>query len=88
VCDFNFLEDSNLYVVQDENKPFLIAFGRNIQRIRETQGLTKVQLAFEINTGESYIRRLEKGEVNMTISTLLKLSTALNVPTRELFTFE
>ncbi|MBI3235497.1 MAG: helix-turn-helix transcriptional regulator [Bacteroidetes bacterium] len=75
-------------MVQNEYKPFLIALGQNIERIREKQGLTKVQLAFEINTGESYIRRLEKGEINLTIVTIMKISSALNITITELLNFE
>lgn len=75
---------SHLYVNHKEHSEFLIAFGKRIEEIRKNQGLTKIQLAFEMNTGEKYIRRIEKGEVNITIKNLLKLSNALHIPLPEL----
>lgn len=69
---------------QKEHSEFLIALGKRVEEIRQHQGLTKTQLAFEMNTGEKYIRRLEKGEVNITIKNLLKLSNALHIPLPEL----
>lgn len=79
---------ANLFVVQEEHKKFMLEFGHRISSIRQKQGLTKVQLAFEINTGEKYIRRLEKGEINLTLITALKLSTALNIPIHELMNLD
>lgn len=73
-----------MYVNQKEHSEFLIALGKRVEEIRKHQGLTKIQLAFEMNTGEKYIRRLEKGEVNITIKNLLKLSNALHIPLPEL----
>ena len=66
---------------------FLKNLGLRIKKIRESQNLTKVQLAFEMNTGEKYIRELEKGKVNPTTLTLLKLSDTLNVSIQDLFEF-
>lgn len=72
-------------MIQEEHSEFLIAFGKRVEELRIKQGLTKVQLAFEMNTGEKYIRRLEKGEINITLANILKLSNALNVSIQELF---
>lgn len=58
--------------------------GLRIQKIREVQGLTKTQLAFEMGTGEKYIRELEKGNINITYKNLLKLAYCLNVSVSEL----
>lgn len=76
-----------MIVINEENKLFLENLGSRIKKIRETQNLSKVQLAFEINTGEKCIRELEKGKVNPTTLTLLKLSEALNVSIQDLFEF-
>ena len=74
-----------MYVIHNEHNEYLIAFGKRVEELRTKQGLTKVQLAFEMSTGEKYIRRLEKGEINITLANILKLSNALNVPIQELF---
>lgn len=84
MSDFYFFYRAHLYVVQEEHSRFLVAFGQRVAELRVKQGLTKVQLAFEMNTGEKYIRRLEKGEINITMVNLLKLATVLNVSVQEL----
>ncbi len=70
--------------VDSEEKIFLEKLGQRITKIREEQNLSKVQLAFEINTGEAAIRRIEKGQVNPGILMLKKISIALNVELGEL----
>lgn len=65
-------------------KDKLFLLGLRIQKIRERQGLTKTQLAFEMGTGEKYIRELEKGNINITYKNLLKLAYCLNVNVTEL----
>jgi transcriptional regulator with XRE-family HTH domain len=67
-----------------EIKTQLSLLGLRIQKIREKQGLTKTQLAFEMGTGEKYIRELEKGNINITYKNLLKLAYCLNVNISEL----
>ena len=70
-----------------EHKEFLVKLGQRIQALREAQGLTKVQLAFEIGTSEKYVRTLEKGATNPGAVTLLKISQALDVTMSALYDF-
>jgi len=72
----------------EDDNIFIKKFGERVANIRKAQKLTKVQLAFEINTSESNIRRIEKGQVNVGLSTIRKLSIALDVPLKELLDFE
>ncbi len=62
-----------------DEKIFLEKLGRKITELRQEQNLSKVQLAFEINTGEAAIRRIELGQVNSGIVILRKIALALNV---------
>ncbi len=48
-----------------------------IKNLRITRGYSRFQLAVEIGTDEKQIRRIENGETNPTIITLLKVLTAL-----------
>lgn len=64
---------------QELLKDELIYFGIRVKALREQQGLTKTQLAFEMGTGEKYIRELEKGNINITFKNLVKLASCLNV---------
>lgn len=73
----------------DENNQniFLVKLGNKITTLRTKQNITKVQMAFEMNTSEKYIRQIEKGEINIGVLTLLKISETLNVEIQELFEF-
>ena len=59
--------------------------GLNVRKIRESQGISRLQLAFEIGTTERHLARIESGEVNSGIINFIKLSKSLNVPIYILF---
>ena len=58
--------------------------GVNIRRIRTEQGISRAQLAYEIGTSEKQLARIELGQINTGIQTLLNISRTLNVPFVEL----
>jgi transcriptional regulator with XRE-family HTH domain len=66
---------------------FLKKLGQRISELRTSQHLTKIQLAYEINTSESNIRRIEKGQINVGVVTLNKISESLNIHIKELVDF-
>ena len=60
--------------------------GHRVWEIRQERGLTQKELAEKLKASVQYIGRLERGaERNLQLNTLLKLATALDVQTRELF---
>lgn len=59
--------------------------GSNVIRLRELQNISRAQLAFEINTTEKQLSRIEYGEINSGIMSYIKIAKALNVPIMELF---
>lgn len=56
----------------------------NIRRIRELMGLTREHVASELNMSPSGYGKIERGEVDLTISRLLDISKVLNVTTTSL----
>lgn len=64
-----------------------IIVGKNIQKIRESKGISQQELAAKCNFEKSNMSRLEAGRVNPTLSTLEKVAKALDVSLAELFTF-
>lgn len=58
--------------------------GINIKRLREGQNLSRTQLAFEIDTTEKQLSRIEYGEINSGIMSFIKIARVLNVPFTEL----
>ncbi len=69
-----------------ENSLQLIV-GKNIQKIRESKGISQQELAAKCNFEKSNMSRLEAGRVNPTLSTLEKVAKALDISLAELFTF-
>lgn len=67
-------------------------FGANLKKIRETKGLTQLDLATAMNHLDSSsfidkttISRIENARTNITLSNILKLSLALDIDIKNLF---
>ncbi|MDC3418514.1 helix-turn-helix domain-containing protein [Aquibacillus salsiterrae] len=61
--------------------------GERLRMIRKKQGLSQEELAHLSNTHPTYIGQLERGEKNVTVDTLDKVTNALNISLEELFRF-
>lgn len=62
----------------------LAHIGAFITKLREDRGMTQADLAKKIDTTQSVVARIEKGEQNLSALTLAKISKALD---REIMTF-
>ena len=60
-------------------------FGKRIKKIRLEKGLTQKELALEMDVEISQISRIERGLVNPTLTTLIKLAACLNVKIASFF---
>lgn len=63
--------------IKQEQNP-LLRIGSMINKIREDQNMTQEDLANKIDTTQSVVARIEKGEQNLSTETLSKISKALN----------
>lgn len=61
-----------------------VAFGRVLRHLRQEAGLTQEQLGFEADLRRTYVSILELGQQQPTLTTILKLSGALNLAAGEL----
>lgn len=59
--------------------------GWNLRRLRVAQGLSQERLALSASIDRSYVGRVERGEENVTVSTLEALAVALDVQVSDLF---
>ena len=84
----SFLLLTNLCVVIEKDKIFLIEFGKNLKKLRKQKGFSQSQLAFEANIQISQISRIERGLINTTIVNAKLLSKVLDVPLVDLFNFD
>ena len=68
----------------NEKAPELVLLGETIRALREAQGFSQYDFAYEAGIGTTFYGRLERGEVNPTILSLIKVARALNVDVKEL----
>ena len=66
---------------------FQLLFGNRIEKIRIEQKLSFRQLAQRCDLDYSDISKIEKGERNIQLSTVLQLAKGLGVHPKELFDF-
>lgn len=62
----------------------LILIGKNISRIRKEQLITIKELGFRCDIEKSNLIPIEKGRVNVTIKTLVKICNALDIELKDL----
>ncbi len=71
-----------------ERNSFQILFGKKIEELRVEKGLSYRQLAQRCGVDHSNISKIEKGEINIRLSTILELAIGLEKNPKELFNFE
>lgn len=66
-------------VEENRYEAFLKTVGRNVRNIRISKGLSMQAVANEANMEYRQLGRIERGEVNTTITSLIKIADALKV---------
>ncbi|GEN77170.1 helix-turn-helix domain-containing protein [Chryseobacterium hagamense] len=67
---------------------FLELFGNQIKTLRKEKGLSLRQLAQLCDIDYSDISKIEKGQRNIQISTILELTKGLDIHPKDLFDFK
>jgi transcriptional regulator with XRE-family HTH domain len=62
-------------------------FGKNLQKLRESKGLSLMELSYNCSVDPSKISKIEHGKFNITIRTIMELAKGLEVDPAELFDF-
>ena len=62
----------------------LIQFGKRVARLRQGRAMSQEELATEAGVHRTYIGMIERGEKNITILTMLRVTTALDVKLSDL----
>ncbi|MGQ7269959.1 helix-turn-helix domain-containing protein [Marinobacter sp. V034] len=66
--------------------PICEAFGRNLRAIRKSKGFSQERLAHETGIDRSYVGKIERGEVNITIEKIYLLADHLQCSPKDLLT--
>ncbi len=67
-----------------DDKETLIKIGRKLRQLRMDQKLSQEKLAFACELDRTYLGSVERGERNIAIINLLKITTVLNADLSEL----
>ena len=57
----------------------LLEFGKKVQSVRSSQSISQEKLAELCNLDRTYISSVERGQRNISILNILKISKALNI---------
>lgn len=71
-----------------EDKELLAKVGNRIRKLRVEKALSQEKLAFESDLDRTYIGSVERGERNISIINLGKISSALKIQIHELLIAE
>ena len=66
--------------------PIQVAVGRAVRRLRTAAGYSQENFADVVGVHRTYLGLIERGAVNITVSTLEKLATALRLTPAALLT--
>jgi transcriptional regulator with XRE-family HTH domain len=59
--------------------PMLLQLGNYLRQVREQRGWSQEELAFECDLHRTYIGAVERGEYNVTLLTLRKITDKLGI---------
>ncbi|MFA6402501.1 MAG: helix-turn-helix transcriptional regulator [Salinivirgaceae bacterium] len=66
------------------NERFQEVIGKQVYYLRKTKGITQDDLAVRLNSHRENISKIERGQVDVKVSTLKKIADALEVDLNEL----
>lgn len=59
--------------------PYLVSIGGKITALMKEKGITQLEMAEQLRTRNTQVRRIQRGEVNSTILMLRKVANILGV---------
>jgi transcriptional regulator with XRE-family HTH domain len=63
----------------------LVEFGKRVRSLRRAQGLTEEQLAEAADLNPRTVQKIEAGQINILVTTLVRIQSALNCTAGEFF---
>ena len=78
-----FAKKSQSFIMKKE--PILLAFGQKVHDFRKERNLSQEQLAEVAGLHRTYIGMIERGEKNITLCNIAKISKALKIDIKDFF---
>ena len=70
---------------QEQNQNARLRFGKTVRKRRRELDFTQEYLAEQADVARTYISNLERGKINPSLETIVKLAKALQISVSELF---
>ena len=74
-------------MIKSTDKKALKKFGDNLSKLRKEQNLSLRELSYACNIDHSKIGKIEKGQINITLTTLFELARGLQLKPSDLLSF-
>ncbi|MEQ7800534.1 helix-turn-helix transcriptional regulator [Pedobacter sp. ASV1-7] len=74
-------------MIKIKNYEAIKAFGQRVRNLRNSQELSQEQLANLADIPLSQVGRIERGEINPTLSTIYALANALKIQVNDFFKY-
>jgi transcriptional regulator with XRE-family HTH domain len=74
-------------MASDKQKESLIAFGKHLLALRKKQNLSYRKFAQNCDIDYADVKKYEKGQLNMTLLTMIEFAKGLSIPLKELMDF-
>lgn len=71
----------------DSKELYIMNFGVHVRQLRERRNMSQQDLANDCNMSKRQIGRIERGEINTTLKTLIGIAVALDIEPKELLNF-
>lgn len=65
-----------------------IKFGKQVSKLRLKTGLSQEAFAYKCNINRTYMGEIERGEVNPSLSTIIKIANGLGISKQQLLDYE
>ena len=69
------------------DRKILKSFGENLKNVRVKQKMTQEELAYSAGIAVSSVGRMETGNLNTTICTVVKMADAMGIDKKQLLDF-
>jgi transcriptional regulator with XRE-family HTH domain len=66
---------------------FITNFGVHIRQLREKKNMSQQDLANDCSMSKRQIGRIERGEINTTLGTIINIANALHIEPKDLLNF-
>ena len=70
--------------MKDIDRDRLKKIGENLLKMRESKGFSQEELSYRCDVDRAKISKVENGQANLYVTTLIELAKGLNVPPKKL----